>query len=243
MASTTPPSTTRPAVRPIAIRHGKRRRSGGQRAITAGTLLTLALVTGFAFGGTGLEGGPQSAAQATAARVAALRIATGEVVLRNRGGAVRDPVRQPLLLGASDVPAADHATRVRVASVGIDTAVRPMGLLFQSGQLLYDTPSRDAGQYAGSGRPGEPGNLVIGGHVSERGAKGVFAQLPKVGLGDVVEVFSNSQTYRYKIVEVRVVAPEATVVMAQTQEARVTLITCLPEPRFQHRLVVVGELL
>ena len=75
------------------------------------------------------------------------------------------------------------------------------------------------------------------------GSPGVFAKLPSVVAGDVVEVYRGGRVYRYSVTEIRVVAADATSVMSQTQDATVTLITCFPDDSYRDRLVVVGRLL
>jgi len=136
-----------------------------------------------------------------------------------------------------------HATRVVIASIGLDASVSPVGLVFRGGELLYDVPQREAGQYVGTAVPGEAGNVVIGGHVARRGAGGIFEALPEVAAGDVVEVYRGDRIYRYSITEIKVVAADATDVMGSTQDATLTLITCFPEDNYAERLVVVGKLL
>ncbi|MEI7926520.1 MAG: class F sortase, partial [Chloroflexota bacterium] len=135
------------------------------------------------------------------------------------------------------------ATRVVIRSVGIDASVRPVGYVFQNGKLEYDVPRVEAGEYVTGVQVGKRGNAVIGGHVSRRGTPGVFAKLPNVAAGDVVEVYRGEKVFRYSITEIRIVAPDATSVMSQTQDATLTLITCFPDEAFQDRLVVVGRLL
>ena len=136
-----------------------------------------------------------------------------------------------------------NATRVVVRSVGIDAGVQPVGYLYQNGKIEYDVPRLEAGEYVSSAKVGRPGNAVIGGHVSRRGLPGVFAKLPSVVAGDVVEVYRGDQVFRYSITEIRIVASDATSVMSQTQDATLTLITCFPGDSFQDRLVVRGKLL
>lgn len=136
-----------------------------------------------------------------------------------------------------------HATRVVINSIGLDASVSPVGLVFRGGELLYDVPRVEAGQYVGTAAPGEAGNVVIGGHVARRGADGIFQALPKVVAGDVVEVYRGDHVYRYSVTEIKVVAADATNVMSSTQEATLTLITCFPEDNYAERLVVIGKLL
>src|SRR3546814_635738 len=50
-----------------------------------------------------------------------------------------------------------HATRVVIPSVGLDASVRPVGLVFRGGELQYDVPRQEAGQYVGTASPGEAG--------------------------------------------------------------------------------------
>jgi LPXTG-site transpeptidase (sortase) family protein len=136
-----------------------------------------------------------------------------------------------------------HATRVAIPSIDLDASVSPVGMVFRGGELRYDVPQREAGQYVGSAAPGTAGNTVIGGHVARGGGSGVFARLPQVRAGDVVEVYRGDEVFRYFITEVRVVAADATYVMRPTQEATLTLITCFPDDNYAERLVVVGRLL
>jgi LPXTG-site transpeptidase (sortase) family protein len=136
-----------------------------------------------------------------------------------------------------------HATRVVIASIGLDADVSPVGLVFRAGELQYDVPRLEAGQYVGTAAPGEAGNVVIGGHVARRGASGIFQALPKVVAGDVVEVYRGDRVYRYSVIEIKVVAADATDVMGSTQDATLTLITCFPEDNYAERLVVIGRLL
>ena len=154
---------------------GVRGRAGA--SVAGFTLGLLAAVTGFVFAGTGAEPAPTVEARAAAEEAVAVRMAVGAPLLPPAPRAEPPPQRQPLLAGAKQVIVPRHATRVRVASVGIDAEVRPVGLRFAGGTLQYDTPRVEAGQYVGSASPGEAGNTVIGGHVSSRGGEAVFAAL------------------------------------------------------------------
>lgn len=209
-----------------------------ERVAAWSTLTLVAAAAGFAFSPNERQG-PQSAAQRYAEQAAAARVVAQGGPTANRTPAI--PIS--LLAGAEHVSYGGAATRVRVSSIGIDAEVRSVGYVLQGGQLHYDTPRFEAGQYAGTADPGRAGNLVIGGHVANRGALAVFSRLPEVRIGDVVEVFSGSILYRYSVTELRVVAPDATAVMARTQDATLTLITCSPDQDHAKRLVVIGKLL
>lgn len=210
-------------------------------------LTVLAVSSGALMAGTGREQAPGSEAQERAATGAAARIASGGGVRpeaapwRPPTAAESNPVE--FTPGTKATPTLRFASRVVIRSVGIDAAVQPVGLVFTGGKIQYDVPYVEAGQYVGTAQPGRPGNAVIGGHVSRRGSPGVFSKLPKVAAGDVVEVFRGDQIFRYSVIEIRVVASDATDVMSQTQDATLTLITCFPDDQLQERLVVVGKLM
>lgn len=214
-------------------------RSG--RGAAAFALGLLAVVTGFVFAGTGLETAPQVEARARAEGVAAFRIALGAELLPARPS-VEAAERQPLLAGEEQVRLANRATRVRIPSLDLDAEVRPVGYVFRQGELQYDVPRVEAGQY-GSVAPGAEGNLVLGGHVASRSGPAVFRALPNVRLGEIIEVFRGDTVFQYRITEVRVVEPDATDVMSSTQDATLTLITCSPDQNYSTRFVVVGKLL
>ena len=219
------------------------RRSGPGSAWLA--LMIVALTAGFVFAGTGHEAEPPVEARETAAEAAAVRIALNMPLFQPAPQRERveayEP--QPLLRDGEELQLASEATRVRIASVGIDAAVRPVGYVFRQGELQYDVPRLGAGHYSGTVAPGDAGNAVIAGHVSSRSGPAVFRELPKVRIGEIVEVFRGGKIYRYSITEMRVVAADATAVMAQTQDATLTLITCSPGGSFQKRFVVVGKLI
>lgn len=234
-----------PAARPAGTARARRPRRTAAHTVAGFVLGLLAVVTGFAFAGTGLEHGPMSRAAQVAATNAAIEIAHDPTV---RPSTVSTPVAvaQP----EPFVPATQRdllmrpegATRVVVPAVGIDASVEPVGYTYQNGRLDYDVPLHEAGHYVGSADPGDPGNVVIAGHVATRSGIGIFEKLPDVKAGDIVEVYRGGQVYRYSVVEIRIVAPDATNVMTQTQDATLTLITCFPTQNFQHRLVVIGKL-
>lgn len=208
------------------------------------TLGIVAVAAGVLLSGAAVDA-PQPEAVRSAEQAAAIRIAL-DPDARPEADPVSAVVQEPVAF-IRDEDAATlsqrHATRVAIASIGLDAAVSPVGLVYRDGDLQYDVPRLEAGQYAGTAAPGEQGNTVIGGHVARRGAPGVFESLPKVAAGDIVEVYRGDKIFRYFITEIRVVAADATDVMRPTQEATLTLITCFPDDDYAERLVVVGKLL
>lgn len=223
------------------------RKSRPVQAVALPTLTALALAAGFLFAGTGLEAEPPLAARDQAAQATAVRIALDPHAsapdMARRAAAPEPATRQPLIAGAETVRVSRYATRVKIASVGIDADVRTVGYVFNDGALQYDVPRRGAGQYAGSAAPGEVGNSVIAGHVSTRSRVGVFRELPNVRIGDTIEVSRDEVVYRYAVTEIRVVDPSETAAMAATRDSRLTLITCSPDRTAEERYIVVGQLL
>jgi LPXTG-site transpeptidase (sortase) family protein len=215
-------------------------RRGDRKSRRATALLgLLAFTAGFTFvAATARGGGPPLEARVRAEEALSSQLA-GEPAASLLGVSGE---RYALLEGVGTVSHAGQATRVRVASLGLDAEVRSVGLVFRQGRLQYDTPSVGAGHYAGTGEPGRGGNVVIGGHVALREGNGVFRSLPAIAIGETVEVFSGGRAYRYQVTEVRLVAPDATEVMEPTQDATLTLITCSNDDARSKRIVVVGKL-
>ncbi len=133
-------------------------------------------------------------------------------------------------------------TRVRIESAGIDAAIAEVGVVEDGDGPQWQTAWRSAGHHIDSSRPGNPGNVVLTGHVSVANPSNlaVFANLDLVSVGDIVDVYSGDIVHQYRVEDVEVVSPDAVKVLETDHRSLVTLITCTHD--LQNRLVVVGEL-
>ncbi len=133
-------------------------------------------------------------------------------------------------------------TRVVIASAGIDAPVAEVGVVLDGDGPRWETSWTAVGHHLDSAMPGQPGNMVLTGHVSvaNRAHRAWFATLDRVQEGDVVEVYAGDQAYRYVVEWVGVVDPDAVEVLRSDAAATVTLVTCTRD--LKHRLVVVGRL-
>lgn len=133
-------------------------------------------------------------------------------------------------------------TRIVIPSAGIDAPVAEVGVVIEDGEPRWETAWHAAGHHVDSAMPGQPGNMVISGHVSvaDRRNLPVFATLDRVREGDEIVVYAGAAAYRYVVESIAVVDPGATEVLRSDARATVTLITCTRDLR--HRLVVTGRL-
>ena len=134
-------------------------------------------------------------------------------------------------------------TRVVVSSAGIDAAIDEVGVFATDSGPQWETAWGAAGHHIDSALPGEPGNVVLTGHVSvaDSANVAVFAGLRDVEVGDVVEVFAGEARHRYEVTSVRVVDPALVAVLESDHQSRVTLITCTSD--LEQRLIVTGSLI
>lgn len=133
-------------------------------------------------------------------------------------------------------------TRVVVADAGIDASIDEVGVVDDGGTPAYEVSWHAAGHMLDTALPGQPGNMVLTGHVSVADPHNlaVFSKLDKVAKGDTVDVYSGTQVYHYKVSEITVVAPDAVNVLRSQHGSTITLITCTHD--LKDRLVVVGTL-
>ena len=133
-------------------------------------------------------------------------------------------------------------TRIVVPSASVDAPIDEVGVTVIEGRASWETAWKAAGHHIDSALPGQPGNMVITGHVSvaDRNNLAVFKQLDRVSEGDTVEVYSGDQVYRYAVSKVMVVPPSAVKLLRSNSGSTVTLITCTRD--LKNRLVVVGTL-
>ena len=104
---------------------------------------------------------------------------------------------------------------LRVADIDLVVPVYP-----GTGELALN---RGLGWIEGTSRPGEDGNVGIAGH-----RDGFFRGLQDVGRGDVVELETAGSTRRYRVDSIQIVEPNAVHVLAPTDTAVLTLVTCYP---------------
>lgn len=154
--------------------------------------------------------------------------------------------------GVQTGPAAALAPprRLRIPSIGVDTAVKDLGI---DDRGEWELPNLEVGWYRHTALPGSAGNAVLVGHLDDAwGLPRVFARLRSVRPGDTIEVDSASadgalpRLLRYVVSETRLVPFTAVYVMDQTADPRLTLFTCgrawdFLHGQYSHRQVVVAR--
>jgi LPXTG-site transpeptidase (sortase) family protein len=139
--------------------------------------------------------------------------------------------------------------RVRIASLGIDAPlVYDVGGTSEA--AFQKALRRGVVHYPGSALPGELGNAYFFGHSSDyawaQGSyKTVFALLPKIKVGDRVEIASaDGTTQTFVVREAKVVAKDDRTVLSQggRKKRMLTLQTSYPVGTALKRFVAVAEL-
>lgn len=142
-------------------------------------------------------------------------------------------------------------SRLRIPSIGVDSAVVELGITVKG---EWELPNEEVGWYRHTTLPGAAGNAVFAGHLNDVwGLPRVFARLKDVKLGDVIEVDSAELfgqgmiRQRYVVAETKQVPSTAVEVMDPTEDTRITLITCsgiwnVGRSEYSHRHIVIAKL-
>ena len=132
--------------------------------------------------------------------------------------------------------------RLQIPRIELDSKVVPVGTKTDDqGRMLWETAAFAVGHHKGSGLPGENGNVVLSGHISSPREGAVFNKLPTVEKGDGIVLSTADRQYLYVVVETKTVTPDQVDVLDPTDQAIVTMITCVPDGIYSHRLIVRAE--
>jgi len=95
-----------------------------------------------------------------------------------------------------------------------------------------------------SGQPGFKGNTVIIAHRFKYlpPRTDTFFMLDKVQIGDKIILNQKNNSYKYTVVENRIVEKNSREILYKTNDYRITLITCHPLWSSEKRYVVIGKL-
>lgn len=97
------------------------------------------------------------------------------------------------------------------------------------------------GHWPGSAMPGQPGNVVIGGHRTSKHK--VFRRVDELVAGD--EIFftmPDGTVYKYVVNRVEIVEPSAVWIVDPTTTPQATLFACHPPGSTRQRIVVFSDL-
>ncbi len=142
-----------------------------------------------------------------------------------------------------------YAVRLAIPAIKLDTVVKQGGIVVDAaGKPAWQTLPFVAVHYGDlTSLIGAPGNAVIAGHVVTLNEGNVFRFLYKLDVDDQIQVWDDKQReHDFRVVDVKLVPPSDTSVMARTSDQTLTLITCGgsfdPVKReFSDRLVVTAK--
>ncbi|GAB4520660.1 MAG: hypothetical protein Fur0018_00380 [Anaerolineales bacterium] len=142
------------------------------------------------------------------------------------------PMVQSLASLPLPTPGPEQAIRLQVPALNVDAPI-----VQGDG---WEQLKKGVGQHIGSGTPGQKGNVVLSAHNDIFGE--LFRFLDRLQPGDEIIVYSTQRAYRYIVTGTRIVEPTEVSVMAPTNTAVVTLISCYPYLVDKQRIVVTAQL-
>ena len=149
---------------------------------------------------------------------------------------------------------APDATHVVIPSIGVDSEVANLAILDLGDRREYETPDKVVGRIPEKANPGEIGGTWLFGHLESpiMGEGDVFRRLPEIPdllrMGDPVYVNVRNEAgdeFLYQITETKVVHQDELapyVYGEQPEKAAITLVACVPRLVYDHRILVIGEL-
>ncbi len=149
---------------------------------------------------------------------------------------IEDPTVTAPVSTAPDLPPPTEGTpvgRISIPSIGLSNFYFVQGVTVP--QL-----KRGAGHYPETPLPGQKGNAAIAGHRTTYGAP--FHNIDKVRTGDLVEVETLQGTFRYEVMEQRIVAPSEVSVLEDKGDNRLTLTACHPKFSARERIILAARL-
>ena len=170
-----------------------------------------------------------------------LQLADGRQIalLQPTVGAINPPSSPPSGLPVPAAASLLPPEQISLASLGVSWPV-----------VLGDNENmpqfKGVGWLLGSGFPGQPGNMVLFGHLG--GPFATFDQLHLLTIGDEFSVGTAEGSYRYRIRERFETSPSDVAVLTASTSATATLITCSGpwDPIAQtneRRLIVIADLI
>lgn len=95
-------------------------------------------------------------------------------------------------------------------------------------------------KYRSSANFGQAGNIILAGHNNMKGS--IFKNLYKVKIGDIIEIKTDNNIYKYKLTERVIVNPsDSSLLTKNISEKEITLITCIN--RAKERLILKGKII
>ncbi len=136
----------------------------------------------------------------------------------------REPVKETKGNEAGELP-----LHVTIPAIGVDADVyNPSST---STDILDEFLQKGAVHYPGSGLPGGQGNVFIFGHstglaVVHNQAYKTFSGLQKLKAGDEITLYSASNAYIYKVLDVQMKSAADALVVFNTKSNMLTISTC-----------------
>jgi sortase A len=143
---------------------------------------------------------------------------------------------RPMVQSLANVPipmsAPDQAVRIQIPALNVDAPI----VQGDSWEQL----KKGVGQYIGSARPGQDGNVVLSAHNDVYGE--LFRYLDRLVPGDQIVIYTQQRQYTYIVDRTVLVEPIAVEVMASAGSPTATLISCYPYLVDKQRIVVFARL-
>lgn len=129
-------------------------------------------------------------------------------------------------------PGPEQARRLQIPAINVDKPI------VQGDD--WEQLKKGVGQYSNAALPGREGNVVLSAHNDIYGS--IFRYLDQLSPGDEIVISTERQSYTYIVREIQVVEPTDVWVMAPTEHASTTLISCYPYLVDNKRIVVFADL-
>lgn len=134
---------------------------------------------------------------------------------------------------APPMPTGSAVAIIKIPKIGVEKAV-------VQGVSVEDL-KKGPGHYPDTPMPGQAGNAAIAGHRTTYGAP--FYNLDELAPNDPIFVSTTQGSFRYEVIETKIVKPSQVDVLDATDDNRLTLTTCHPRFSASQRMIVTAKLI
>lgn len=106
--------------------------------------------------------------------------------------------------------------------------------------ISLHTLDKGPGHWPGTAEPGQPGNVVVGGHRTSHDRP--FRNVDQLVAGDEIIYTTPAGRFVYRVTGAEVVTPDRIDIITQTPAFTTTLFACHPPGSTRYRYIVYAEL-